>query len=1033
MIPKRCDERLFLPPHLPYHPPPRTISLPCFTMRTAAHVARIALALLGLASLDRLPAAIPTPFNTETAAGGPMPAAMAAAQVKLPPGFRCTAFAAEPDVCQPIAMVTDSRGRLWVAENYTYAERTVNFHPDLRDRILVFEDTDNDGVFDKRTVFWEGAQRLTSIEVGFGGVWALCPPNLYFIPDKNGDDVPDREPEIVLDGFEFNRARHTLANGLRWGPDGWLYGRQGILGTSRVGKPDASADQRTTVNVGIWRYHPRHGTFEIVAAGTTNPWGMDWNAQGESFFINTVIGHLWHIIPGGHYRRMSGDDLNPRVYEIIEQHADHVHWATGEVWTDVRRGVSQSTLATGGGHAHTGLLIYQGGQWPAEWNGKLLTNNLHGRRINVERLEREGSGYVGKREPDEFIFNDPWLRAIDLIAAPDGGVFLSDWSDTGECHENDGVHRTSGRIYKISYGPAKPRTIGDLARLDGAALAQLQFSPNDWLPRQARRVLADRVAAGASVADADKALRQILAQPTNTVARLRALWALHVITDGAGTDLVKLLTESDESLRAWAIRLAVDRGPTAVSTELLDGFIRLAKSDPSALVRLTLASALQRLPNGQRARVAAPLLAHGEDAADHNLPLMLWYGIEPLASAPDVAFEKLVIDARIPRVQRLAARRLAEDIDQAPGRINTLLSAVATSAVIEFRQAVLDGIAEGLRGRRQAPKPGIWDDIKGRLSAGASAPLLSRIRGLGALFGDNGAIDEFRAIVRNESAGPAERRAALQSLVDVRAPGLPELCIPLLAVRGLSGTAAAGLALGGEATIADLLLKAWPQIPSNERPAVMSVLVSRPAWAGTVLDRLAAGTLQRPDLSSYHARQIRAFKDPTLTRKLESAWGKPQDGSEAERSATLLKWRREFAPEALKIASPAKGRAVFTALCGACHTLNGEGGSIGPDLTGAARDNLEYLLENILFPSAVVADDYRLTTLKLKDGRVLAGMIRSRTGKTLALQTMSERIALSVDDIVSQDTAPLSLMPTGLLDGLEPSQARDLIAYLMTK
>ena len=210
MIPKRCDERLFLPPHLPYHPPPRTISLPCFTMRTAAHVARIALALLGLASLDRLPAAIPTPFNTETAAGGPMPAAMAAAQVKLPPGFRCTAFAAEPDVCQPIAMVTDSRGRLWVAENYTYAERTVNFHPDLRDRILVFEDTDNDGVFDKRTVFWEGAQRLTSIEVGFGGVWALCPPNLYFIPDKTATTCRIASPRLC------STALNSTGHATRW-------------------------------------------------------------------------------------------------------------------------------------------------------------------------------------------------------------------------------------------------------------------------------------------------------------------------------------------------------------------------------------------------------------------------------------------------------------------------------------------------------------------------------------------------------------------------------------------------------------------------------------------------------------------------------------------------------------------------------------------------------------------------------------------------------------------------------------------------
>ncbi|MSU51689.1 MAG: c-type cytochrome [Opitutus sp.] len=993
--------------------------------------ARLAGAFLCLSFAPRLPAAIPTPFNTEPAAGGPMPAAMAAAQVKLPPGFHCTVFAAEPDVCQPIAMTTDSRGRLWVAENYTYAERTVGFHPDLRDRILVFEDTDNDGRYDQRTVFWEGAQRLTSIEVGLGGVWALCPPNLYFIPDKNGDDVPDREPEIVLDGFEFTRARHTLANGLRWGPDGWLYGRQGILGTSRVGKPDTPPEQRTTVNTGIWRYHPRRGTFEIVAAGTTNPWGMDWNAQGEPFFINTVIGHLWHLIPGGHYRRMSGNDLNPHVYEIIEQHADHVHWATGEVWTDVRQGVSQNTLATGGGHAHTGLLIYQGGQWPAEWNGKLLTNNLHGRRINVERLEREGSGFVGKREPDEFVFTDPWLRAIDLIAAPDGGVFLSDWSDTGECHENDGVHRTSGRIYKIAYGEAKPRTVGDLARLSGTELARLQFSNNDWLARQSRRVLADRAAAGVSVAEAETELQRILAQRADPVARLRALWALYVINDGATLNLAKLLAEPDESMRVWAIRLAIDRAPVALDAGLLQTFIQLAKSDPSALVRLALASALQRLPAEQRARVAGPLLAHAEDATDHNLPLMLWYGIEPLAGAPQGAFEKLVIAARIPRVQRLAARRLAEDIDQAPARVDALLSGVATAA-IEVRQAVLDGIAEALRGRRKAPKPAVWDALQASLAAGATDALRNRIRNLGALFGEGRATDELRAIALDDSAELAARRTAVQSLVDIRAPGLRDVCAQLLRIRGLAGAAAAGLALSDDPAVADLMLSAWPQVPGNDRPPVMSVLVSRPAWAAMVLDRLAAGKLQRVDLSGFHARQIRAFKDPVLTRRLDEVWGKTQDGSESEKTAALAKWRQLLAPDTLVGANPAKGRTHYAALCGACHTLNGEGGNIGPNLTGAARDNLEYLLENILFPSAVVPDDYRLTTLTLKDGRALAGMIRARTNKTLTLQTMTEQVALSLDDIVSQETSAVSLMPAGLLDGLELNQARDLVAYLMS-
>jgi putative membrane-bound dehydrogenase-like protein len=235
----------------------------------------------------------------------------------------------------------------------------VGYHKDLRDRIVVFEDGDNDGRFDKRTVFWDGAERLTSVEVGLGGVWALALPNLYFIPDADGDAVPDGPPQVVLDGFEYVAGRHTVANGVRWGPDGWLYGRHGIQSTSRIGPPGTPAEQRTAMNVGIWRYHPTRRVTEVVASGTTNPWGMDWDAHGEPFFINTVIGHLWHVIPGAHYRRMYGDDPTPHMYEVIEQTADHVHWGTGENWTDVRKGVTDVTSAAGGGHAHTGLLIYQ--------------------------------------------------------------------------------------------------------------------------------------------------------------------------------------------------------------------------------------------------------------------------------------------------------------------------------------------------------------------------------------------------------------------------------------------------------------------------------------------------------------------------------------------------------------------------------------------------------------------------------------------------------------------------------------------------
>jgi putative membrane-bound dehydrogenase-like protein len=300
----------------------------------------------------------PVPHNTEESATPPMAPKEVCRSARVPLGFQLKLFAAEPDVQNPIAMTTDERGRVWVAENYTWAgSRAGNFDLELRDRVVVLEDVDGDGACDKRTVFWDKAQRLTSIERGFGGLWLLCSPYLLFIADRNRDDIPDGPPVVLLDGFEPNDGSHTIANGLKWGPDGWLYGRQGILGASKIGPPGSSDAERVTMNTGVWRFHPTRRICEAVMHGMTNPWGFDYDPYGEIFVSNTVIGHLWHVIPGARTERMFGLDFNPHAYQLIEQVADHVHWDAGESWDDVRAGVTDRTSAAGGGHAHTGLLI----------------------------------------------------------------------------------------------------------------------------------------------------------------------------------------------------------------------------------------------------------------------------------------------------------------------------------------------------------------------------------------------------------------------------------------------------------------------------------------------------------------------------------------------------------------------------------------------------------------------------------------------------------------------------------------------------
>ena len=569
-------------------------------------------------------------------------------RITVPDGFRVTLFAGEPDVRQPIAFEIDDRGRLWVAECYAY--RT--WKATGNDRIVIFEDTDHDGQFDRRKIFWDKGNYLTGLQLGFGGVYICNAPHFSFIPDADGDDVPDAEPTVLLDGWS-TKGVHNVHNGLTWGPEGWLYGLNGITAPSLVGKPGAAESERQAINCGVWRYHPTRHQFEVVCHGTTNPWGLDFDLHGQGFLTNCVIEHLWHMIPGAHYKRMFGQDFNPHTYHLMKSCSDHLHWA-GKEWTKSRSG--DEHLKLGGGHAHSGAMIYLGDNWPDVYRGNLLTCNIHGNRVNTDRLEPKGSGYTGLHEKDFLLANDPWFRGVDLKYGPDGGVFVSDWTDLGECHDKDGVHRNSGRIYKIVYGkPRKP--VINLLQATNRQLVRLQYHKNEWYPRHARRLLQERAAAGTLDTETANALRQMYGEAPDVVHRLRAMWTLAAIGSLTDEELVKQLDDENAHLRGWAVRLLSEDAARLVPHQ--QRVADLAANDPAPSVRLEIASALQRLPLENRWEIAASLLSHAEDAADKDLPLMYWYAIEPLAAADKKRAVQLASQCKIPLVRQLIAQRVA--------------------------------------------------------------------------------------------------------------------------------------------------------------------------------------------------------------------------------------------------------------------------------------------------------------------------------------------------------------------------------------
>lgn len=608
----------------------------------------------------------------------------AAAAMTVPDGFRVTLAASEPDVLRPIALALDDRGRVWVAEAMAYPARS----PDGEgpDRILIFEDEDGDGRFDSRKVFIEGLNLVSGLELGFGGVWVGAAPYLLFIPIDESGDRPAGEPQILLDGWGYEDT-HEMLNTFMWGPDGWLYGTHGVFTHSNVGRPGAPDSERTRLNGAVWRFHPTRHEFEVVMHGMSNPWGLDWNDYGHAFAVVCVIPHLHQVIPGARIQRQANEHFNPHTYDDLKTIADHVHWVGDRgPWAGNRRSGS-----VGGGHAHAGGMIYLGDSWPDEYRGRLFMNNIHGFRANTDILERKGSGYVGRHGPDFLMANDSWSQMLNFRYGPDGSVFVIDWYDKNQCHSpNPDLHdRSLGRVFKISHENDRWTQV-DLQDRTSAELVDLQLHPNDWYVRHARRILQS---SGPDPA-VHEGLRRIFDEHPDITRKLRALWALHV-TDGlTESDLVANLTHEDENIRSWSVQLmAEDRD---VSDSALEEFVRMAGDDSSALVRLHLASALQRIDPERRWDALFGLMGRTEDAGDHNLPLMIWYALEPavpldMGRALEAAYSSPLPQLFPYTVDRIASEGTDEALEILSERLAATEDAGAQAVILNGINGIVNG------------------------------------------------------------------------------------------------------------------------------------------------------------------------------------------------------------------------------------------------------------------------------------------------------------------------------------------------------
>ncbi len=921
-----------------------------------------------------------------------LPAAEAQKRFTVPAGFEVRLFAAEPQIVNPVAMTWDERGRLWVVELYQYPKKAPPGEKG-KDRIKILEDTDNDGRADKVTMFADGLNLATGIARYRGGVLVGQAPDLLYLEDTNGDDIADKRT-VMLTGFGLQDT-HELLNGFSWGPDGWLYMTHGVFTQSKVTHPDGG--EEVAMNAALARYQPEQKKFEVFADGTSNAWGVDFDRAGNAFVSACVIDHLFHLSPGGVYVRQAGSPGDPYAYDLLPSIVEHKHFRA----------------------AYAGVQIYQGDQYPPDYRGMIVMGNIHGNSLNRDRLIPAGATFRAEPEADFLKSSDPWFRPVTEQVGPDGNLWIADWYDKYPCYQNaradpEGVDRTYGRIWRVVHGgtPRGTRRAGqkDLARLTTSELVVTLADANVWHRRVAQRLLSER-----KDASARQPLLALVTGGNTLESRLAALWALHgsgLLDDGT---LDKLASDVEPAVRTWTARFS----------EQIPRLEKLA-SDADPTVRAGVAVALRRM-TGLSTDAALIKLAggtgpsQGPDKTDRTLSFLIWRALEPRVArdaAPFLAWAQNNPDSA--ELVRRTMRRLYDTGDLS--RIEQAAAFLGQTKDARLVTAALEGLLEGQAGQTVRPRAAAMKVVRPLL--GHPEPkLAAAARRLGAVWGDPQAAEAILKVIRDPKAGEGEKAAAIGIAASIPTPAARKALLAAFAQPGLAAAAIRALGKAGVEGTPEEVVRSWKKLPSATRTAAVDVMAARPKWAQALLAAVESKAIPALDVPLSVQRAM--GRDPALRPKVEAVFGKMRESSADARLLIAAK-------KQLMLHGPvdfADGQEKAKAVCLLCHKFYGEGGDVGPDLTGVGRATLDALLANVIDPNQVIGKGYEQVTVVTKDGRTVSGRLVEDTSERVTLVGLNLRETIPRGQIASLQVAEVSVMPEGL-ENMPDQSFRNLLWYI---
>lgn len=939
-------------------------------------------------------------------------------QVK--PGFQLQLVAAEPLVMDPIEICFDENGRLFVVEMRDYSEMR-DVVPHLG-RVRLLEDTNGDGLYDQATVFADDLPWPTAAFWYDGGLFVAATPNLYYLKDTDGDGRADVR-QIVFTGYGAETKKlnvQALVNCLRWGLDNRIHGQTSSNGglVKRAGAEDAAGLELRGRD---FNFDPR--TLTIAPENGGGQYGMGFDDFGRKFACSNSRHIMTFMYDAKYADRNPFYHLPGALVDIpVDGPAAEVYRRSPEeAWRVIRTqwrvtGVTPG-LIEGGGRSSgyftsaTGISIYRGDAWPADFRGDAFIADVGSNLIHHKKVRPDGVGLLAERPADEsaieFITStDLWFRPVEIVNAPDGCLYVCDmareviehpWSIPEPIKKlldlNSGNDR--GRIYRIAPETFVPRALPQLGKATTAQLVATLNHSNAWHRETAARLLYERQDQSAA-----PGLRE-LQHATFPLARLHALYALDGLNGLRESEVLVALNDAEAGVREHGLKLAEKFFANGVPSPALAARITELAHDPDINVRYQLAFTLGEIKGDSK---VAPLaeLAQRDLGSRWTRAAIL----SSLASGAGKMFTGLSADTGF-RQTADGSEFLREIVgivgaQAQPQEVDEVLTFLQQLDQPPLRFAMAQALGEGMA-RAKVPF---------RQAGPAAVNLLS--------LAVNAAT--------NHAVAEAARVPAIQLLVHLDYAQARPLLTRLLEAQQSPAIQLAAVTTLGEFAdpgVGSDLLAQLNSFPARVRAEAITALLARSDRAAALLKAIDAKTVPASVLNSTQVKQLREHRDAGVRATAQRVL-----------SATLESSRQQ-AIETFAAALSFKGDAthghkIYEQLCSSCHRASGEGYWLGPDLVTVKTTGKEKLLNNILDPNAEVRPEYAAYSVETRDDESYLGLVANQTASSLTLHLpYGKEIVLPRTDIVKMQSQGQSIMPEGLEAGLTPQDLADLLEFIV--